>query len=118
MARRGIPFREAVLLVRENAVAGKINGKQLAARAPLHDEPGPASSGHAVVRCEARHSHGRGETREAKEFRNVHKATHLYVGARVILTQNRLWGVGTVPLGLMNGAPGAVVAIWYAAPVA
>ena len=49
---------EAVLLVPENAPARKINGNQLAARAPLHGEPGPASSGHVVVRCEARHSHG------------------------------------------------------------
>ena len=109
-------LREAVLLVPENAPAGKINGNQLAARAPLHGEPGPASSDHVVVRCEARHSHGRGETRKADEFRNVHKASHLCVGARVMLTQNRLWGVGTVPLGLMNGARVVVVAILYAAP--
>jgi len=109
-------LREAVLLVPKNAPAGKINGNQLAARAPLHGEPGPASSGHVAVRCEARHSHGRGETRKAEEFRNVHKATHLCVGARVMLSQNRLWDVGTVPLGLMNGARGVVVAILYAAP--
>ena len=109
-------LREAVLLVPENAPAGKINGNQLAARAPLHGEPGPASSGHVVVRCEARHSHGRGEFRKAEDSRNVHKATHLCVGARVMLTQNRLWGVGTVPLGLMNGARGIVVAILYAPP--
>ena len=46
----------------------------------------------------------------------MHKAMHLCVGARVMLTQNRLWGVGTVPLGLMNGARGIVVAILYAPP--
>ena len=109
-------LREAVLLVPENASAGKINGSQLAARAPLHGEPGSASSDHVVVRCEARHNHGRGETRKADEFRNVHKASHLCVGARVMLTQNQLWGVGTVPLSLMNGARGVVVAILYAAP--
>ena len=33
-----------------------------------------------------------------------------------MLLQNRLWGVPTVPLGLMNGARGVVVAIMYAAP--
>ena len=37
-------LREAVVLVPENAAAGKVNGKQLAARALLHAEPGPASS--------------------------------------------------------------------------
>ena len=45
------------------------------ARTPLHGEPGSASSGHALVRCEARHSQGRGETRRADDFRNVYKAT-------------------------------------------
>ena len=33
-----------------------------------------------------------------------------------MLSQNRLWGVPTVPLALMNGARGVVVAILYAAP--
>ena len=97
-------LRKAVVLVPENAAAGKVNGKQLAARAPLHAEPGPASSAGVVVRCEARHSQGRGEYRKADEFRNVYPATHLCVGARVMLSQNRLWGVPTVPLSLMNSA--------------
>ena len=50
----------SVALAPESALAGKINGKQLVARAPLHGEPGSASSGHAAVRCEARRSQGRG----------------------------------------------------------
>ena len=33
-----------------------------------------------------------------------------------MLTQNRIWDVPTVPLGLMNGARGVIVAILYAAP--
>ncbi len=57
-------LREAVLLV-PDAPAGKINRNQLAARAPLHGEPGSPSSGHVVVRCEARHSHGRGNLNKA-----------------------------------------------------
>ena len=72
-------LREAVLLVPENARAGKINGNQLAARAPLHGEPGPASSGHVVVRCEARHTHGKGEYRIAEEYRNVHKLSLIHI---------------------------------------
>ena len=31
--------REAVVVVPENAAAGKVNGKQLAATAPLHGQP-------------------------------------------------------------------------------
>ena len=116
MAGKNSFLREAVVLVPENAAAGRVNGKQLAARAPLHAEPGPASSAGVVVRCEARHSQGRGECRKADEFRNVYKATHLCIGARVMLSQNRLWGVPTVPLGLMNGARGVVGAILYVAP--
>ena len=103
-------------MVLENAAAGKINGGRLAQRAPLHSEPGPASSENIVVRCEARHNKGRADHRKADEFRGVHKAIHLCVGARVMLTQNRIWDVPTVPLGLMNGARGVIVAILYAAP--
>ena len=33
-----------------------------------------------------------------------------------MLTQNRIWDIPTVPLGLMNGARGVIVAILYAAP--
>ena len=39
---------------------------------------------------------------------------HLRVEAKVILCLNFLWGVSTVPLGLMNGARGIIVAIAYA----
>ena len=46
----------------------------------------------------------------------MRKAAHLCVGARVMLTQNRLWGVGAVPLGLMNGARGIAAAILYSTP--
>ena len=46
----------------------------------------------------------------------MHRASHLCVGARAMLTQNRLRGVGAAPLGLMNGARGIAVAIVYAAP--
>ena len=63
--------REAIVLVPENAAAGKINGKQLASRAPLHGEPGPASSERVVVRCEARHDGPRGDRKSAEDFRQV-----------------------------------------------
>eukprot|EP00959_Pyramimonas_sp_CCMP1952_P270882 5663009-Pyramimonas_sp.AAC.1 len=37
--------REGLVLVPENQAVGKINGKRLAARAPLHGAPGIASAG-------------------------------------------------------------------------
>ena len=85
-------------------------------KGPPHGEPSPASSRTAVVRSGARHSRWRGETREAEEFRNVYEAMRLCIGARVMLTQNQLWGVGAALLGLMSGARRVVVAIYHAAP--
>ncbi len=106
---------EALVLVTDNAQAGRINGDRLVSGLPLYSEPSPASSRQVVVRCEARHNNPRGERPKADEFRNIRKALHLRIGARVILIANAIWGVNTVPLGLMNGARGVVVAILYAA---
>ena len=109
-------LEEALFLVPENMPAGRVNGQRLAARSPLHSEPGAASSTGVVVRCEARHNKPGGDHRRAEDFKHVRQALHLCVGARVMLTQNRLWNVPTVPSGLMNGARGVVVASIYAAP--
>ena len=109
-------LKDALYLVADNTQAGRINGERLASVAPSLQEPIPASSLSIVVRCEARHNNERGATRKADKFRNMRKALHLCVGARVSLILNSLWGVNTVPLGLMNGARGVVVAILYAAP--
>ncbi len=106
-------LQEALVLVPENAAAGKINGKRLAARAPLHGAEPPASATGVVVRIEARHNDPRGANRTADDFQQLRRALHLCVGAKVMLTMNRIWGVPTVPLGLMNGARGVVVAIVY-----
>ena len=89
---------------------------RLAARSPLHSEPVSDSSTSIIVRCEAKHNKDGGVHRKAEVFRNVRQALHLCVGARVMLTQNILWNVPTVPFGLMNGACGLVVAILYAPP--
>ena len=82
----------------------------------LHSEPGSSSSGGVVVRCEARHSKESGIHRKAEDFTQVRKALHLCVWARVMLTQNKLWDVSTLPFGLMNGARGVVAAVLYAPP--
>ena len=105
--------KEALVLVPENAAAGKINGKHLAARAPLHGAEPPASATGVVVRIEARHSDPRGASKVAEDFQQLRRALHLCVGAKVMLTLNRIWDVPTVSLGLMNGARGVVVAIIY-----
>ena len=63
------------------------------------------------MRIEARHNDPRGLHKVADDIRQVRRALHLCVGARVMLAQNRFWDAPTVPLGLMNGARGVVVAI-------
>ncbi len=109
--------QNGLCLVTDNAQAGRINGQRLADAAPLLSAaPVSDSATNVVARCEARHNNPRGERRKAADFRNVPKAAHLRVGAHVTLTLNAIWDVQTVPLGLMNGARGIVVAILYAAP--
>ena len=107
-------LREALVLVTDNAQAGSINGQRLTEGVPLLSEPKPLNASSIVVRCEATHNDVRGERPKADEFRNVRKAVHLRVGAKVILISNKIWGVNTVPLGLMNGARGVAVAFIYA----
>ena len=131
-------LNDALVLVTDNAQAGRVNGKRLTAgvsylskpvphapgvasatkpgRRGTTLEPGDASTDQIVVRCCARHSHDKARHADAREFRNLRTATHLRVGAKVILTTNRLWATDTVPLGLMNGARGIVVAILFAPP--
>ena len=122
----------ALVLVTDNAQAGRLNGKRLIAGVPLLSEaklwapgstrakesavPSFASTEQIIVRCCARQNQDKGRHLDAKEFRNLRSVTHLRVGARVILTTNRLWSADTVPLGLMNGARGIVVAILFAPP--
>jgi len=106
----------ALCLVADNAQAGQINDMRLAVGSPFLNQPSSGgSSEHVVVRLEARRNNVKGEARRAEDFRNMRKATHLRVGARVILPLNAIWDVQTVPLGLMNGARGVVVAILYPA---
>jgi hypothetical protein len=113
-------LNEGLVLVTDNAQAGRINGHRLASSIPDSTEavPKPGSASSIVVRCEARHNDPRGERPKADEFRNVRKAMHIRVGAKVILITNTIWNVNTVPLGLMNGARGVIVAILYSAPSA
>ena len=97
---------EAAALVPEDAAGGEVNGKQLAARAPVHEAAAPRTAAEVVARIEARHSDPRGRSKPADDFRQVRRALRLCAGVRVTLPQNRIWGVPTVPLGLVNGARG------------
>lgn len=107
-------------IVPDNKQAGTVNGARLASAAPYADPRSPLAAAHplssarVIVRCEARHNHAKGENRKSDSFRNIRKALHLRVGAKVMLCLNRIWNVSTVPLGLMNGARGIIVAISYA----
>jgi len=96
-------LQSALNLVVENEACGTINGQKLAAMADCA----------ARVRIEAHHNDVRAATKVADEFRSIRSLTHLCVGAPVMLTQNQLWDRQVVPLGLMNGARGIVVAILY-----
>ena len=126
-------LRDCLCLVTDNAQAGRINGGRLACTIPFRSEPALGSSrdrlastiaskcepalgcsSSVAVRCESRHNNPRAANRKASDFRNVRKACHLRVGARVMLSLNSIWDVPTVPLGPMNGARGIVVAICYA----
>ena len=88
---------EGLWLVAENAQAGRINGHRLVSTVPRIGQPALGSCNSVVVRCEARHNNPRAEFRKAADFRNIRKACHLRVGARVILTLNTIWDVQTVP---------------------
>ncbi len=67
----------------------------------------------AIVRVEAEHSCTRAQEMKAEDFNNLRPVVHLVLDAPVMLTSNWLWGVQTVPLGLMKGARGGVKAIVF-----
>ena len=79
-------------------------------------EPVPATAENIVVRCNAVHNDLRAEKRASDQYRQFRAAVHFCVGCKVMLTQNHIWNVPVVQMGLMNGARGQVVAIVYAAP--
>ena len=67
-------LEDALFLVPENMLPGKINGQRLAAASPLHNEPGSASSTGVVVRVEARHNKTGCEHRRAEDFKNLRQS--------------------------------------------
>ena len=105
--------KTGIVLVVQNAIAGRVNGQRLKERTRRVDEPVPENTTGIVVRCDATHNDPRAERRPAEQYRQLRRAAHLCVGAPVMLTQNYIWNKSVVQLGLMNGARGTVVAILY-----
>jgi hypothetical protein len=116
----------AVHLCVERAVCGRINGQRLRrrveAKADIHDGVDSAvlpiadSWRRWAVQIKAHHNHSEAAHRKAEEFRQLRSKTHLCLGAPVMLIFNHLWEVHTVPLSLINGSRGTVVAILYPEP--
>ena len=69
-----------------------------------------------VVKADAVNSDVKASKRSSDDFQQLKQTTFLAIGAPVMCTQNYLWDVHVVSLGIMNGARGTVVAILYAPP--
>ena len=106
--------KNGLVLVAEHVIGGRVNGMRLRDRTKPIKEPVPQNPENIVVRCDVVHNDERGARRPAEQYRQLRRAVHLCVGARVMLTQNHIWDMPVVQLGLMNGARGRVVAIVYA----
>ncbi len=92
----------------ENSICGAINGEKLQEVSSVK-KPDPKLN--VVLKCKAVHNDDRGRHRAAASFRNLKDTIHLALLAPVMLTQNTLYGVNTVSLGLMNGARGVFVLV-------
>ena len=77
-------LEDALFLVLENMVAGNVHGRRLAARAPLHNEPGSAGSTGVADRCGTRHIRAGGDHIRAEDFKSVCQALHLFAGEAAI----------------------------------
>ena len=103
----------ALRLVARNQVCGRINGQRLRDRAPAASNNDEVPIENVVLRIASAHNDEKCAKRPCEQFRQLRQATFLCVAAPVMLTQNHIWGVQTVPLGLMNGARGIVIAVVY-----
>ena len=112
-------LKDALRLVAENQVCGRLNGQQLRARTvPEPKDPAllpraPLDVMKVVLRAKAFHNDARAETKPSAGFRTLKDTVHLSLASPVMLTQNIIWQVNVVPLGLMNGARGFVVGVVY-----
>ena len=84
-------------LCAENADCGQRNGGKLGEHA--------AASGVPIFRDVSLHIDEVAKRQKPEEFTGIRTATHLAVGAPAMLTSNRIYGVDTVLIGLMNASP-------------
>ena len=98
IARRAVGF---LRLCAENADAGARNGRKLGKLAINDADP--------IARYDSMRSSESAKSLKPDEFRRCRTVTRLALGAPVMLTGNKIYGVETALLGLVNGARGAVV---------
>ena len=99
---------QALQLTVENSICGAINGEKLQ---EVNNVKQLDRKLNVVLKCRAVHNDDRGRHRAAASFRNLKDTLHLALLAPVMLTQNTIYGVNTVSLGLMNGARGVFVLV-------
>ena len=92
-----------IWLCEENAATGERNGEKLA------DLSRRTFS--AIFRYSAVHNTAAASGYKPQEFKGPRANCHISVGAPALLISNKLFGVYTAPLGLMNGSRDTVVAI-------
>lgn len=107
----------------ENEQVGKINARRLCnvpgGRCSRSGEqqhggmPKVMNARNAVLRADAFHGTAKRAMSKMEAYRNLRPVVHLQLMAPVMLTTNQLWDEFVVPLGLMNGARGRVVAVLY-----
>ena len=102
---------------------GKINARRMCnvpgGRCSRSDDqqdggmPKVVNARNAILRADAFHGTAKHARSKMEAYRNLRPVVHLQLMAPVMLTTNKLWDEFVVPLGLMNGARGRVVAVLY-----
>ena len=100
-------------LCAEHRFVGARNGACAREQAMAAAREDPSSGKAAIVRVVAENSSNTAKEMAKDSFNGLRPVVHLLLDAPVMLIVNLLWGVRTVPLGLMNGARGRVKAIVY-----
>ena len=100
-------YDDYLWLTAENADAGQRNGSKIGNLAETSNRP--------ITRYESTHNDVTAKRLKPEEFKGLRTVTHLAVGAPTMLTCNKMYGVETVLLGLMNGARGEVMGFRHSA---
>jgi hypothetical protein len=106
---------DAIWLCAENKLAGTRNADVLVNLATASPATGLLDAAPPTIyeTVAAYPGTRRADRRAAKDFKQVRHRLRWCVGCRVMLVQNRLYGVELPRLGLMNGAMGTIVAAYW-----